>query len=283
MQLKIFRFLTHRRTALFALFLGVLSAIAHIVSASAVVLICQDVLYSSGYSECSDQYEVLFRYVPIILAVLAVVPSSLYLFRNVQSRKKLQYPFFGYVVFLLVIILPLSTQEFCLGFLGCSSLAPFALTLGLVVLIALVITSVLVDLFLKSRNRIKIVVTFLAVISLLTIGLYYTLSAAENLKDFVYNHELEDTARRNDDVKVCHQTLLHRLKDRCISSYAIGKADISYCEDVISPDIKEGCVAFVIRNKAIGTLDTSLCNEIAIPSQVSVCKSRIQENLRSKR
>ncbi len=282
MQSKIFRFVTHKWTALLALLLGILAIISYIVSASAVILICQDALFSSSYSTCSGRYEMLFHYVPIALGLLAAVLLLLYLFRNVHSRKKLRYPFLGYVAFLVVVILPLSTQKFCLGFLGCSSLVPFALTLGFIVLIALVITSVLVDLFLKSQNRIKKALIFLVTLFLLTIGLYCTLSAADDLNDFAYNRDLEDIARRKDDVAVCDQTLLYRLKDKCISSYAISKADISYCESITSPDIKEDCVAFVIRNKAINTLDTALCNEITIPSQVSVCKSRIQEKLRSK-
>jgi hypothetical protein len=276
---KILRYTSQRLVAISGLLLGVFSVILYVISTSAVILICQEALYTSTYSACTDRYEIIFTYTPIVGGLLACVLIVSHFLRSVKSRKELRHLSLGYIFFVLIILVPLSTQEFCLGFLGCSSLAPFAFALGLVVLVSALGASALVNLFWLPVNSIYRVVIIIVVTILFVFVTYYILAAPEKLSksDFMINHDLEDVALRMKDVEVCSRTIIRRHKDECISSYAIHTASITQCESINASDIKEEYIAFVIRNKAIDTLDIELCNQITIPFQVSVCKRRINE------
>lgn len=285
MLAKFFRFTSQRWIAISGLLLGLFSVILYIVSTSVVIFVCQDDIYSSAYSTCTNQYKEIFLYLPIPLALLAIILILPYLFRSTKSRKELRYLILGYIVFLVIVLLPLSTQEYCLGFLGCGSLAPFALALGCVVFVTILIASAIIDLFLKPKKTINKIVALLVTTFILVWGVYHVLSAADNLSesDFILNHDLDNIALRMNDIGVCSRTILSRHKDKCISSYAISTASINSCEAINAPDIKEECVALVVRNKAINTLDLELCNQITLQSQIAVCKLRINEEFARKR
>ncbi len=282
---KIFRFATQRWIVISGLLIGLFSVILFIVSPSVLIIICQNDIYSSTYSVCTNQYKTIFQNLPIPLALLAIILILPYLFRSTKSRKELRYLVLGYIVFLVIVLLPLSTQEYCLGFLGCSSMTPFAIALACVVLVAILVASTIIDLFLKPKKLINKILALLVTTFILVWGAQYILAAPDNLKgsDFVLNYDLEDLAERKNDIGICSRTFIHRHKDKCISHYAIIKAEINSCEAIDAPDIKEECIALVVRNKAINALDLELCNQITLQSQIAVCKLRINEELARKR
>jgi hypothetical protein len=275
----------HKWIAVAGLLLGLFTVILYVISTSVVVLICQENVYSNLYTACADRYEKIFTYTTILLGLMAFIYLIPYTVRTIKNKKELRNVFVGYMTFVVIVLLPLSVMDFCLGFLGCASMAPFALGLGVVVLVVSIVVRVIVDLLWKPKNANNKFKIFFATTILLVVATFYVLDAPDKLRksDFILNYDLDDKALKMKDMGVCSRTFVHRHKDDCISSFAIKSEDINYCEAINAADIKEKCIAFVVRNKAIDTLDIELCNQITLPSQLSICKLRINEALARER
>ena len=110
-----FHVITTRILVLFSTLCGLIAIFAFALSEAGPALLCGDVLYTRGFSECKEPYEItlaILKWTSFLLACLSVVLVS---FFDTKARKRLIKSALPYGTFLLLVILPLSTREFCLG------------------------------------------------------------------------------------------------------------------------------------------------------------------------
>jgi len=258
--------------------LGALSATAALLiftlREATLPFFCGDVLFSKNYPLCTDSVEQTFTVALWGLTVLSVLIFSTIVFFEKSARKFFLNFLKFFVPFCIVALLIGFFVPICLGaWLGCFSLLPGMFALITFVFSAGLIASAFV-LFFPPKFRI-----LLAIVIFVALGFGNTVygSFLVNLKEYIYDRNFENKAQQTGDISLCEETPIPRVRDRCVRSYAVSTQNEEACMKVIAVDEREECIAFVIRNRAIESLDTSLCKIIRMPEQVYVCQERINE------
>lgn len=261
---------------LLALLSAVGALIVFTLREATLPLLCKDVYLIGHQFSCVNGFESSFTISFWALTIFSTILLLLISFFNKASRKFFLRFLIGFVPFLILALLIGFFVPFCLGaWLGCSSSMPLMLMLVAFVFAVGLFASAFA-LFVHPKMRI-ISVIFLIII--LSFGSNIFLSSVDELKDQLYDRDFPNIIHNTGDITLCDTTPIPAQRDKCVWNFALRAGNEETCEQIEAYDLRKECVAFVIRNRAIENLDTSLCDEIDIVMQQHVCKNRIRDRL----